>query len=88
MRPRQKRLIRGDGDIVDIMSDEQRDPLEEERARARETAPDQPETDHPDVPNHATLGAPARRDQSRPVFRSSQLQEDEERPPEAPPLRG
>jgi hypothetical protein len=31
-----------------------------------------------DVPTHPSLGSPPRRDESRPVYRSSQLQEGEE----------
>lgn len=69
---------------------DRRRPEEEERERAqqeegspavgREAAPD-------DVPAHPSLGAPPRRDRSRPVFRSSQLDEGEQEEGK-PPLRG
>jgi hypothetical protein len=77
-----------------------RDPLEEERERARGSAegtqlPSErgqgpgagetpvadvevdPEAAPEDVPTHPSLGAPPRREESRPVFRSSQLQDGE-----------
>jgi hypothetical protein len=91
-----------------VATTEPRDPLEEERVRARQKAegtqlpaerglgPGAGETPVADVTaegdgdeaTHPSLGAPPRREQSRPVFRSSQLQEGEEGSPEAPPLRG
>lgn len=46
-----------------------------------------PEAAPDDVPSHPSLGSPPRRDQSRPVFRSSQLDEGG-RDEEEPPLRG
>jgi len=79
-------------------SEQRRDPLEEERERARESAegtqlpaerglgPGAGETliaeveaeGEGDEAVHPSLGAPPRRDESRPVFRSSQLQKDGE----------
>ncbi len=93
---------------------ERRDPLEEERTRAREGAEgtqlpserglgpgagetpvadvevDEAEPAAHDVPTHPSLGAPPRRDRSRPVFRDSQLKDDDgdNADDEAPPLRG
>jgi hypothetical protein len=67
-----------------------RDPLADERERARQ-APDGAEVTDPgdgDAASHTSLGSPPRRDESRPVFRSSQLQQDEDKPEDAPPLRG
>ena len=46
-----------------------------------------PEAAPDDVPSHPSLGTPPRRDRSRPVFRSSQLDEGEQAEDE-PPLRG
>ncbi len=73
---------------------ERRDPLDEERDRARDTSegtepipgtnPDEAAAD--DVPAHPSLGSPPRRDRSRPVFRSSQLQDGGD--PEDGRLRG
>ncbi len=90
-----------------MASTDRRDPLEEERERARQSAegtqlpaerglgPGAGETPIADVSAdgegdeavHPSLGAPPRREESRPVFRSSQLQRDEDSDPERP-LRG
>lgn len=86
---------------------ERREPLEEERERARQAAEgsqlpserglgsgagetpvadmEVDEDSSDDVPSHPSLGAPPRREESRPVYRSSQLQEGEEG---ERPLRG
>jgi hypothetical protein len=69
------------------MASHRRDPLKEGRERAREKGEGQelPDLvdpgDSDDVPAHPNLGAPPRRDRSRPVFRSSQLEEGEGDPP-------
>jgi hypothetical protein len=80
-----------------MSSTDERDPLDEARVRARE----QPKENRSPVEGEEvttegdgddatapSLGAPPRRDESRPLFRSSQLQGDDERPDDAPPLRG
>lgn len=87
-------------------SEDRRDPLEEERERARQgtegtqlpsergLGPGAGETPVADVEAegegdeavHPSLGAPPRRDESRPVFRSSQLQGEDDDPDR--PLRG
>jgi hypothetical protein len=69
---------------------DERDPLEDERSRARESAADDAVTaeGEGDEAVHPSLGAPPRRDESRPVFRGSQLQGDEDKPDDAAPLRG
>lgn len=91
-----------------MASTERRDPLEEEREKARQSAegtqlpaerglgPGAGETPIADVTAegegdeavHPSLGAPPRRDESRPVFRSSQLQRDEDGGEDGRPLRG
>ncbi|HZS14690.1 MAG TPA: hypothetical protein VFC09_08845 [Candidatus Dormibacteraeota bacterium] len=91
-----------------MASTERRDPLEEERERARQAAEGSQlpserglgggagETPVADVTAegdgdeavHPSLGSPPRREESRPTFRSSQLQHDEDKPRDGRPLRG
>lgn len=92
-----------------MASTQRRDPLEEERERARHSAegtqlpserglgPGAGETPVADVTAegtgdeavHPSLGAPPRRDESRPLYRSSQLQRDEDVPEDDDrPMRG
>lgn len=72
---------------------ERREPLEEEREKARSGATERVHTDgaarggeKDAIPNHPSLGAPPRRDKSRPVFRDSQLEEGDDY--QERPLRG